>query len=868
MGVMTLALTFKLIFKSTWNAAQAGSIITHIGALLLLYGGLLTSVNSTEGSMVIYEGDTANYVSDYHVRELVIYDAADKKLLTRSFDTIKVGDLVHLDEVPLVITIRKVCRNCDVFKRNSNGDVTHMHGVTQDIDIQPKTVAFDDETNKSGVVFDVSGADDAINGTWLSMDIMNQAPEISVRGKQYKIVLQKKRTILPFSLTLTKFDRQYHPGTALARSFRSDVVLKDGDAHWRSVIQMNEPLRYKGYTFYQTSFVEDGDRRATVLAVVKNAGRIFPYVSGIVMCIGLLVIMMTKLPILLGRIAQHQKKIGALLFFLITAGVSVAHGSVLVDDTPFASIPVQDQGRIKPLISYAENYLMLFRGSNKLPDMSALAWLAEILFSPETAVDKDIFNIPDPAVVDALGVERHNPHYYSARMLHDGFLSNAELIRHILDVPEDRRELLQQNIIVVYNKLHMFDDLAHAMLPLRFELNGAETTTGGSSFHIVPPQWNANKVGVTWHGLNEIAQLGQGSPAARVLADDWMSMQAAYRSGDADVFRNYANNTYHQSLGMAQDAVLMPRLNLEVEYKIWQPLKISAWLYMMGLVGLLFSFVVDIKFLIRSSVILIGSGFALHGAALVVRMLIMGRPPVTNLYASIIYVGFVVVLIGLGYEWRARNKIGLFIAALAGSILQYIGMLYDVDGDTMGMLVAVLDTNFWLSTHVICITTGYACCLIGAVMAHIYLVMRVVRPTQKTMHDTLARNIRGIAYIALFFCSLGTILGGIWADQSWGRFWGWDPKENGALLICLWLLMLTHGRMGGRLHELGFTAGVALLGVIVSLSWFGVNLLGVGLHSYGFTQGAMTGLATYVLGESLFVGLTYVVIKLSPVMRK
>jgi cytochrome c biogenesis factor len=111
----------------------------------------------------------------------------------------------------------------------------------------------------------------------------------------------------------------------------------------------------------------------------------------------------------------------------------------------------------------------------------------------------------------------------------------------------------------------------------------------------------------------------------------------------------------------------------------------------------------------------------------------------------------------------------------------------------------------------------------------------------------------GVFCFGFFFSFIGTLLGGVWADQSWGRFWGWDPKENGALLICLWQLAALHARRGAYIRELGFNAAAVICGMVVAFSWWGVNLLGVGLHSYGFTSGAMTGLMVFWSIETLVV---------------
>jgi cytochrome c biogenesis factor len=111
----------------------------------------------------------------------------------------------------------------------------------------------------------------------------------------------------------------------------------------------------------------------------------------------------------------------------------------------------------------------------------------------------------------------------------------------------------------------------------------------------------------------------------------------------------------------------------------------------------------------------------------------------------------------------------------------------------------------------------------------------------------------GVVCFSLLFAVFGTIMGGVWANDSWGRFWGWDPKENGALLICLWFLLILHARMGGYVREHGFMVLCILGAVVVSISWWGVNLLSVGLHSYGFTSGALLALVTFWCVEAVFI---------------
>jgi ABC-type transport system involved in cytochrome c biogenesis permease subunit len=170
----------------------------------------------------------------------------------------------------------------------------------------------------------------------------------------------------------------------------------------------------------------------------------------------------------------------------------------------------------------------------------------------------------------------------------------------------------------------------------------------------------------------------------------------------------------------------------------------------------------------------------------------------------------------------------------------------------MPSLVAVLDTNFWLATHVTAVTTGYSAGLLASAIAHVHLFARMfgLRRDEAFFKET-TRMTYGVLLFGLFFSVVGTILGGIWANYSWGRFWGWDPKENGALLICLWELIILHARLGGYIRDLGLAVMTVLGGVVIAFSWWGVNLLGVGLHSYGFTSGVLELLLLFYALEGL-----------------
>lgn len=259
----------------------------------------------------------------------------------------------------------------------------------------------------------------------------------------------------------------------------------------------------------------------------------------------------------------------------------------------------------------------------------------------------------------------------------------------------------------------------------------------------------------------------------------------------------------------------------------------------------------------------LGVAYDIYGIAL--RCIIRQRPPITNLYDTVLFITATAVLLGLALEYFTRIGVGAIVALVSGVVGMFLSIKYEAHEatDTMGQLVAVLDTNFWLWTHVTIINIGYAAGLVAAILGLIYLgarfVMMLLQKEAKDFFRVLTRMNYGIICFCLFFGLVGTVLGGIWANYSWGRFWGWDPKENGALMICLWTLVILHGRMAGWIREIGIHMNAVILGGIVTFSWWGVNNLGVGLHSYGFTQGVWGMLFSLWAGMSVFLLLGAVV---------
>jgi ABC-type transport system involved in cytochrome c biogenesis permease subunit len=334
-------------------------------------------------------------------------------------------------------------------------------------------------------------------------------------------------------------------------------------------------------------------------------------------------------------------------------------------------------------------------------------------------------------------------------------------------------------------------------------------------------------------------------------------MGTAYRAQDVVGFRNQVTS-YKNELMYAQTlSEAVRKGEREQAFNHLEPFYKAMVLYVLaGLCALAFTVApARLGWLHQTARLLTWVTLVLHTAGLIYRMVLEGRPPVTNLYSSAVFIGWGACVLGLLLERFWKNAIGLMVSATAGFLTLIIAHHLALSGDTMQMMQAVLDTNFWLATHVVVVTLGYSATFVAGLLAVLYVFLGCfTRSLTAAIAQSLQKMIYGIICFAALFSFVGTVLGGIWADQSWGRFWGWDAKENGALMIVLWNALFLHARWGGLARERGLLALAIGGNIITAWSWFGVNLLGIGLHSYGFMSAAFTWLMLFVCSQLVLIG--------------
>ena len=325
------------------------------------------------------------------------------------------------------------------------------------------------------------------------------------------------------------------------------------------------------------------------------------------------------------------------------------------------------------------------------------------------------------------------------------------------------------------------------------------------------------------------------SPAGRTALKAYAAACDAYAAGDEST----AAETLRQLSGELESILPMDSFKLHFEHCInaLEPFFGGFLLYGMSLVCFVVSlFLKRRKALLHFATVFLCMAVLWHLFGIAARMYIQSRPPVTNLYSSVVFAGVVASLFG-GTLYILRRQLPVAAVACASGLLSLlVAMNLPYSGDTMGMMRAVLNSNFWLTMHVMTIMIGYGSVFFAGFLASYHLVARFFGQGEKGLKAG-ACGVYRILLVALFFCFLGTMLGGIWADMSWGRFWGWDPKENGALMTLLWCSCTLHARLLHVCSCQGFLVLASLGNIVAAWGWFGVNLMGIGLHSYGFVEG-------------------------------
>jgi cytochrome c-type biogenesis protein CcsB len=530
----------------------------------------------------------------------------------------------------------------------------------------------------------------------------------------------------------------------------------------------------------------------------------------------------------------------------------------------FGLLAIQDGGRRKPIDTFARETLTKITGRSSYTDKNARHWSANDFILSALLETRDWKAEPMVLVSfgqlkTQLGLPQQQRRFSYAQLTASTELQRIANEAHALKRAEKELNRVQQEALAVGDRLAL---LAHVM--------------DGSALLIVPAAKSATE---PWAVPDPPAVAPyyneqQFAPAMASLTQ----MMRAYQSGDSFNFSAAARQV-RETLRALSPSIYPTESQLRTEY-LYNHLDAfydAIWFYALGFALLLVTHLggggtrsvasknkVDDTEIVPplrgralrdTGVVIALAGLAFHATGILLRCMIGGRPPVTNMYESIIWVSFAVTFFGMIFFARYRTPVYLLAAVPVTLIaLLLVHQMPIAMPSSIDPLVPVLRDNFWLTIHVLTITLSYAAFALAMGFGHI-LLFRYARNPRETradapMHFWLYR----VLQLGVLLLAAGTILGGVWANYSWGRFWGWDPKETWALIALLCYITTLHGRLAGWWTQFGLVVASVVCFLAVLMAWYGVNfVLGKGLHSYGFGIGGETYVVSFVIADLLFV---------------
>ncbi|MBL9170359.1 MAG: cytochrome c biogenesis protein CcsA [Verrucomicrobiales bacterium] len=576
----------------------------------------------------------------------------------------------------------------------------------------------------------------------------------------------------------------------------------------------------------------------------------------------------------------------------------------------FGRLPILANGRIQPLDSFARNTLLSIHGTQTVRPathdpsqtrvLSAREWLLEVMADAKKADNRRIFRIESLDLRNLLGAQEGRLGqlaYTELAPKRDQILKEA---RQLLKIEEEKgrepqlRNAYEKDLMHLYQGMIIYDRLKNAIQPadsrdfqgelkvfretippaltavqehqagnLAIATNGSiallslfmnryqNMTLWGLPMLAPPLEVDSNREG--WSNIGTNLLLAMRSGRFHPAIDYYAAIATSWRADKPADF-NKAVSDYQGWLVQRGLGSEMSKSKAEFLFNHLEPFYKATLMYVAALLLGAAFWLNFSPWLRKSAYSLVILAFALHTIGLIFRMWLEGRPPVTNLYSSAVFVGWGAVFLGIILERLYPEGIGLVTASCVGFMTLIIAHNLAGGGDTLEMMRAVLDTNVWLATHVVIINIGYAATSLAGFLGIIYIARGIfTRSLSQPRAKRLARMVYGTVCFATLFTFVGTVLGGLWADQSWGRFWGWDPKENGALLIVLANATLLHMRWGGMIRERGMMSAAIFGNIVTAWSWFGTNMLGVGLHSYGFMDKGFQWLVLFVASQGVFM---------------
>jgi cytochrome c-type biogenesis protein CcsB len=491
-------------------------------------------------------------------------------------------------------------------------------------------------------------------------------------------------------------------------------------------------------------------------------------------------------------------------------------------------LPIQDAGRIKPLDSFARETLTLLTGRPTYQSEDPSTTILFLMIDPNKWQQTEFIEIKNLELKKNLKLSEEETKFSYATLRATDQLANV-----FQDLVNTRKS--NPKLRPYYQAAQRLENQLQLFLGIM----------GGDFLPLIPMQ----KIGSRWKSpkdFNEEEQRHFMGLINYVIQDKnnfWVNPDHYYKQ-----IKNLYQTSYPDSF----------LLELEVFYNEVHFFKLAWLLYAASIIAFLIfaAKAFSEKINLTPSIGLVGAGLILHSIGFLIRIIILGRPPVSNMYETVIWVSWGAVFFGLIIEFIFKLKYTVPIGALMGLIALIISdSAPSILNPSLHPLEPVLRSQLWLTIHVMVITISYSAFLLAMGLGHLALYHYAMGESQrKEIISQLVNAIYRCLQFGVALLAPGIILGGVWADYSWGRFWGWDPKETWALIVLLGYITLLHGKVAGWIKGFGLVVGSILLFNLVIMAWYGVNyILGAGLHTYGFGAGGVEYVVTAIVLDFLLV---------------
>lgn len=805
MLLLTLSLIGIMYKQKMWK--KFGAFVVHLAFVALLIGAALTRYFGYEGVIHIREGLSEN-----------------EMLTVKSYFSIKTE--TEFLEYPLALG--QIGNNHFSYNVMVKGKALEIQYKSFHAGAKGELSTLIVETRYDNKLKTVK-----INGGagWIEPPVVVRFDDVEV-----ELAWGSKVIALPFSFKLLDFELERYPGSQSPSSYASELEVIDNSTSFAYRIFMNHPLTYKGYTFFQSSY--DMDEKGTILEVNKDPGKWPTYFGYFLLCVGFVGNFFTKGSRFLKLRAFLQKSALALLLPLVFVQATPlkADADTLEQfrknsyehaNGTFSSLLVQDyRGRIKPISTEAVEIVNKITGKSSLFGLSPEQMILGMTTNAALWQEMNIIKLSNPSIKKALGLAPETEYVSFASMFDDeGYYKFAKQVSAANQKPNSKRDTFDNDIL-------KFDE----------KLNIAYLTLKGVLFKFIPIPNDASH---TWVAPNDAFSHPQISSEVKSMLNDYfVGLQEGISTNQWDN-ANKALAKLKENQRRLSDEIMPSetRVRAEVLYNhmgLFQ--KLIGFYFLLGCGAFILALISIFKgknypALEKSVLYIFIAGFIAHSFGLALRWYISGHAPWSDSYESMVYIGWSAGFAGV-MVFR-KSILSLAAAAILAAIVMLVAHMSFVNPQITN-LVPVLK-SYWLSIHVSVITASYGFLGMGALLGFMALLLMVLKNKKNALRiNEQIRHLVAINEISLIIglsmLTIGNFFGGIWANESWGRYWGWDPKETWSFVSIIVYALILHLRFIPKLNSVYVFSIASLLGYSsIMMTYFGVNFYLTGMHSYAAT---------------------------------